>query len=299
MQPFKVSVPASSANLGPGFDAVGIALARRLRADVEPVRAFELVFRHGSETPSHDGFASAIVRGMRRIHSEMPSVRVCVHNDIPLGIGLGSSAAAAVLGLAIGARARGIRLKRAELATMACELEGHPDNALPAVFGNVVVAASSDARSYVRIAAGHALRALIVIPDIVLSTADARALLPERYDRSDVVFTAQRSALLGAALAAGAWNELRAAMRDRLHQPYRMARIPGMEQALALDDRGIIGAALSGAGPSLIALVRHNAACAAIARRLRACFERAGVGTRAFTVDLASRGLSVVAARTS
>jgi homoserine kinase len=297
MRPFKVSVPATSANLGPGFDAVGIALALRVRAFVEPAAGFELAFQPGPDCPSHDGFANAIVRGMHRIAPRLPSVRVRVANDIPLGIGLGSSAAAAVLGLSIASRAHGTPMPRRRLAHLACELEGHPDNALPAVFGSAVVAASSDARSYVRLNAARNLRALIVIPNVVLSTSDARALLPARYDRADVVFTAQRAALLGAALASGAWNELREAMRDRLHQPYRMQRIPGMEAALALQERGVIGSALSGAGPSLIALLRPRAAWAGIARRLSASFERAGITTRAFAVDLAQRGVFFSTAR--
>lgn len=290
---FSVSVPATSANLGPGFDAVGMALGLRLRADVEPADAFELSFAPGIDAPSHDGLEQAIVRAMRRIDATLPRVRVRVVNQIPLGKGLGSSAAAVVLGLAIAARAHGRRLSRRDLARIADELEGHPDNALPAVFGSIVVAASSEARSYVRLRPASNLRALVVIPDVVLTTADARALLPERYLRADVVFTAQRAALLGAALASGSWPELREAMRDRLHQPYRVERIPGMQEALALRDRGIAGSALSGAGPSLIALLRPDVAWPKIAERLEACFTRAGVAARSLALQICSRGLLV------
>ena len=295
---FAVSVPASSANLGPGFDAVGIALSLRLRAEVAPARTFALAFEPGIEAPSHDGFGAAIVRAMLRIDPHLPRVGVHVHNDIPLGKGLGSSAAASVLGLAIAARAYGRDLSRHELGRMACELEGHPDNALPAVFGSVVVAASSDARAYLRVRTTSQMpRALVVIPDVDLATADARALLPLHYDRADVVFTAQRAALLGAALASGAWGEMREAMRDRFHQPYRAGRIPGMEEALALDGRGMIGSALSGAGPSLIAFLRPRAAWQSVARRLIACFTRAGVASRTLALDFCSRGLIVSNAR--
>lgn len=290
---FRVSVPATSANLGPGFDSVGVALDLRVRADVEPADTFALEFASHAQAPSHGGFESAILNAMQEIDSRLPRVHVRVTNAIPLGKGLGSSAAARVLGLAIAACGHRRALSRRELASLACDLEGHPDNALPAVFGNIVVAASSDARAYVRIAAARNLRALIVIPDVTLATTDSRALLPERYERADVVFTAQRAALLGAALAAGRWDELREAMRDRFHQPYRAARIPGMSEALALEERDVIGSALSGAGPSLIALLRPRAVWQNVARRLDACFAHAGVATRSFALRICSRGLLV------
>lgn len=290
---FRVSVPATSANLGPGFDAVGIALALRLRAEVDMARRFELLFTPGADAPSNDGLAEAIQRAMKRIHPELPRVRVRVVNDIPLGKGLGSSAAATVLGLTIAARAHGQTLRRAELAQLACELEGHPDNALPAVFGSVVVAASSDPRAYVRVRALHDLRALVVVPDVSLPTSASRALLPDRYERADVVFTAQRAALLGAALASGSWNELGEAMRDRVHQPYRVPQIPGMAEALALRDRSLVGSALSGAGPAMIALLRPRSAWSSLARRLEACFERAGIAARSMPLHLCARGLLV------
>jgi homoserine kinase len=297
MKRFSVSVPATSANLGPGFDAVGVALSLRIRADVEPSQRFELVFAPGAETPSHGGFAATIWRAMARIDSTLPRVRVRIDNRIPLGKGLGSSAAASVLGLAIAARAHRNALARGEIARLACELEGHHDNALPAVFGSVVIAARSDAHAYVRLPRAPDLRALVIVPDVVLDTAQARALLPDRYDRADAVFTAQHSALLGAALASGTWKALGAAMSDRLHQPYRAARIPGMAQALALRDRTLIGSALSGAGPSLIALLPPHAAWQRLAARLEECFARAGVATRALPLGFSSHGLRVVGSR--
>ena len=296
MEPCRVSVPATSANLGPGFDAAGVALALRVRADVWPARTFSLAFEPGEDAPSHDGFERAVLRAMRRVDPRLPKVRVHVTNHIPLGKGLGSSAAASVLGVAIAARAHAAGLTRHEIARLACELEGHPDNALPAVYGNAVIAASADAGSFVRLnGALKNLSALIVVPDVTLATSESRALLPERYDRADVVFTAQRAALLGAALASGSWQELREAMRDRVHQPYRVGRIPGMQEALEIDDRSVIGSALSGAGPSLIAFLRPRAAHRAVARRFEACFTRAGVRARSLALALCPRGLHVAA----
>ena len=297
MKSFAVSVPATSANLGPGFDAVGAALSLRLRASVKASRRFEIGFADGAERPSHGGFADAIRRAMQRIERKLPNVAVHVENGIPLGKGLGSSAAASVLGLAIAARAHGYALGRGEIARLACELEGHHDNALAAVLGGVVIAARSDAQAYVRLAGAPDLRALIIVPDVALDTASSRALLPERYDRADVVFTAQRAALLGAALASGAWREMSAAMSDRVHQPYRAAHIPGMAAALDVRERGLIGCALSGAGPSLIALLPPRGAWQRLAKRFAECFARAGVNTRALLLGFSAHGLRVVASR--
>jgi homoserine kinase len=289
---FAVSVPASSANLGPGYDAVGIALDLRVRALVEPARRFSLEF-DGEHAPSHGGFAEVILAAMRRIDERLPPVRVRVHNGIPLGKGLGSSAAARILGLVAASRAGDYPLTRDRLAELACELEGHPDNAFAAVYGGAVIAAVPQPRACVRVAAPKDLRALVVVPEVELATEEARTLLPERYDRRDVVFTAQRASLLGAALGSQSWRALGEAMRDLVHQPYRASRIPGLCDALAIRAPHLIGIALSGAGPSILAFVRSDAAWRRIAARLESCFERAGVGARSYLLGFAARGAAV------
>ncbi len=289
---FTVSAPATSANLGPGFDAVGIALGLRVRAEVEEADAFELRFAPGPNAPTHAGFGNAIMAAMERVCPTLPKVSVLVHNDIPLGKGLGSSAAAAVLGIWIAARAHGIPLSKVQAARLASEIEGHPDNALPAVFGGAVIASSHERFEYVRIPMKKQLSALLVVPDVDLSTSASRALLPDSYLRADVVFTAQRAALLGAALASGSWNELRAAMRDRLHQPFRAPHIPGMEAALEQRSRHLLGVAMSGAGPSVIALMRVGAPWHDAAEKLQGCFARAGVASHALHLPIGGRGVA-------
>jgi len=289
---FSVSVPATSANLGPGFDAVGIALGLRIRARIEPARAFELRFEPGPQAPTRAGLGEAIVRAMERVAPGLPRARIVVENRIPLGKGLGSSAAAAVLGIAISARVRGIALPKAAAARLASEIEGHPDNALPAVFGGAVIASSHERFGYVRVPLNRELRALVVVPAFDLATDASRALLPESYDRADVVFTAQRAALLGAALASGSWNELRAAMCDRIHQPFRAPHIPGMEAALEQRSRYLLGVAISGAGPSVIALMRAGSPWRDAAEKLRGCFSRAGVASEALHLAIGGRGVA-------
>jgi len=292
---FRVSVPASSANLGPGFDAVGIALDLRIRAHVEPAKHFSIRFS-GEHAPLHDGYERAILAAMHRFDANLPNISVSVVNAIPLGKGLGSSAAASILGLIVASRAHGRPLRTSQLAEIACAMEGHPDNALAALYGGAVIAASSAAADCVRLSAPSDLRALVVVPEIDLSTHDARALLPDRYARKDLVFTAQRASLLGAALASGEWNALRAAMRDCIHQPYRAAKIPGLAQALELRSKNLIGIALSGAGPSVLAIVRSAAASHAVAKQIEAAFAAAGVGAKALHLAFASRGALIARA---
>jgi homoserine kinase len=291
-EPFSRSVPATSANLGPGFDSVGISLGLRLHADVESAEAFELRFAPGRHAPTHAGLGDGIVAAMERVSPSLPKARVTVTNNIPLGKGLGSSAAAAVLGIAVAARAHGIPLPKHDVARLASLIEGHPDNALPAVFGGAVIASSHERFAYVRVPLHRELRALIVVPDVDLATASSRALLPDSYLRADVVFTAQRAALLGAALASGSWNELRAAMCDRLHQPFRAPHIPGMSDALALESRHVLGIAISGAGPSVIALMRAEAPWRKAAGKLEECFTRAGVASHTLRLRIGGRGVA-------
>ena len=290
---FSVSVPASSANLGPGFDALAVALDMHMRAALEPAPAFSLWFEKTAEAPASPGIERAIVRAMRSVHPDLPHVRMRVSNEIPLGKGFGSSAAAAVLGIAAGLRARGQAVNLRDVARRASELEGHPENALAAVYGGTVIAASSDVETMLRFAAPSDLRAVAVIPQCQMSTHFSRTLLPERYERADVVFTAQRAALLGAALASGAWHALGEAMRDRIHQPYRAAQIPGMSAALEVRARGLVASALSGAGPSLIAFVRAGSAWEPIAERLATCFRKSGSSARALSLGFTDRGLRV------
>jgi homoserine kinase len=285
---FTVSVPASSANLGPGFDAVGIALDLRCRAVVEPALRFSLECG-GPEKTTHVGFERMLIDAMHAVSSELPRVRVQLINAIPIGKGLGSSAAARALGVTIATRAHGIRLSHAEIAHRVCDLEGHPDNALPAVYGGIAIAASSQAS--IKLNAPRDLRAIVVVPDVDLATSAARALLPAHYERADSVYNVQRAALLGAALASGSWNALREAMADRLHQPYRAAIIPGLAEALRVDAPELTGIALSGAGPSVLALVRERIAWRPIAARIEACFAAAGVACRSYHLAFASRGL--------
>ena len=170
-----------------------------------------------------------------------------------------------------------------------CELEGHPDNALPAVYGGIVIATSS--RASIKLPAPRDLQAIVVVPEFDLATERARALLPIQYDRRDVVFNIQRAALLGAALASGSWNVLREAMNDRFHQPYRGAVVPGLAEALRVDSPELIGIALSGAGPQRAGHRARSRRVAPDRRPHRRLLRSRLIAARSYRLPFAARGL--------
>jgi homoserine kinase len=289
---FALSAPASSANLGAGFDAVAVALEIRMRVRVRvlaPGASSEWTYS-GTHAPTHDGVRGCVERGIVRIAPAAPALAVQLDNAIPLGAGLGSSAAAHALGVAIGARLIDRAPDDDLLAHAVADLEGHPDNALAAWYGGTVVASMGEDGLNSAHFPPPDVRAVVVVPNITLPTDAARALLPETYSRADAVHSVQRAALLGAALASGRLDLLRAAVRDRLHQPYRADAIPGLAEMLALDDPAIVAVALSGAGPSILALVRNDAQ--RIGGLLAAVFTRCGVVSEVLTPALAAQGLT-------
>jgi homoserine kinase len=292
---FAVSVPATSANLGPGFDSVGIALDLRIRADVTVLPAGETsrwTFT-GSEAPTHGGLRDEMMRAMRTLFAAVgaapPPLALVVDNPSPLGRGLGGSAAGAALGLAIAAELRDPAPGIDELTRTITALEGHPDNGVPAIVGGVVVAVAEDEDvTYARFAPPRDIRACIVVPDFSMPTREARAILPDAYPRRDAVYNVGHAALLGAAFASGNIGLLRIAMRDRMHQPFRASFVPGLNEMLALDVPGLIGVALSGAGPSVLALAQAGSMAG---ERVRDVFARHGVNARILDLTPALLGI--------
>jgi homoserine kinase len=290
---FTVSAPASSANLGSGFDAVALAFELRMTARVCVLARGDVPrwSYRGAHAPSHDGLRNAVERAIERIAPGAAPLAVELDNAIPLGAGLGSSAAAYALGAAIGARLLERAPDDASLVLAVAQLDGHPDNALAAWYGGTVVASlSGDQLTSARFPP-LPVDAVVVVPELALATDDARAMLPERYTRDDAVFNVQRAALLGAALAGGRLELLREATRDRLHQPYRAHAVPGLAEILELEDPALVAIALSGAGPSVLALVRGNPA--RIGELIAATFARHGVRSAVLVLRLAASGVTV------
>lgn len=260
-----VDVPASSANLGAGYDALALALDIRDRVVVtalpEPGLDLAVTGEGAADLPtdSHNRFFVAFEIGLRWALGEVPADvgwRVRMINDIPLARGLGSSAAATVAGLvAADAMAGGGRLDGRQLLTLAAEIEGHPDNAAAALLGGFVVVSLIDGRpEAIRFDIPRDLRAVLFIPVRPLSTGAMRATLPRDVPHRDAVFNVGRAALGVAALATGRLDLLRATTEDRLHEPYRAAIFPALPALVgAARQAGALGACLSGSGSSVIA----------------------------------------------
>lgn len=258
-----VKVPASTANLGPGFDTLGMALSLYAWIEMSVSATGETTFEFYGE--GMDGLprdkSNLLYKVAQLVFDEagvdVPELAIAMHSEIPLARGLGSSASAIVGALAAANALIGSPLSKDKLFQLATKLEGHPDNVGASLFGGIVVSAwdGSEAQ-HVRIEPHAHLETLVAIPAFELLTEKARHALPSTVSMADAVFNVGRSSLLVAALAGGELGMIRHAMKDRLHQPYRAALIPGMAEILErAADFGALGAALSGAGPTLIAFV--------------------------------------------
>lgn len=253
-----VRAPASSANLGPGFDSLGLSLPLYTTLTVTPQAVTE-VMPSGSElagTPADESnhVYQAMLLAARRAGRELPTARVEIQTDIPLARGLGSSAAALVAGIVAGNELLGRPLGDAEILDLAAREEGHPDNVAPALLGGLVVATLDKLGTHhVRLDPPAHLGVTVLIPDFELSTGKARAVLPGEYSRADAVHALSHAALLAAALAQGRLDLLPHAMQDRLHQSWRAPLVPGLSEILkGAAEHGALGAALSGAGPTVL-----------------------------------------------
>ena len=255
---WRLRVPASSANLGPGFDALGLAFGiylecRFSRADTLSIRVSGRDAACISTGPDNLIWQTALAVAADT-GGEIPPVDLEIRNDIPLGKGLGSSAAALTAGVVIADQLLGLRWKPHRILDEAARIEGHPDNVAACVLGSIVVSAidSGGVARAVRLEISPHYGVAIVVPDFTLPTVEARSVLPASYSRQDTIFNVQRSALLIAALTTGTTGAFPAALEDRLHQPYRAPLVPGLGEIIRLRAPGLLGCALSGAGPSIL-----------------------------------------------
>ncbi len=237
-----VRVPASSANLGPGFDCMAAALALHLELEVEETGEFAVE----SDLPVPRGRENLCVRAFERLHSA-EGFTFRIRSEIPLSGGLGSSAAAIVAGLTA---ADHLFELDADLLGLATELEGHPDNVAAALRGGFVVCADGEA---VRFEAPTGLEALAVVPDQAVGTLQARAVLPAEVPLEEAVFNVAHTALLTLGLTRGDWDLVARGLHDRLHEHRRASLFPrSYELALRASELGALGATISGAGPTVL-----------------------------------------------
>ena len=194
-----------------------------------------------------------------------PPIELQIRNDIPIGKGMGSSAAALTAGVVIADHLLDLRWKPLRILDEAARLEGHPDNVAPCTLGSIVASAidSGGVTRAVRLDLPRSFGIGVVVPDFDLPTAKARAVLPDCYSRQDAVFNVQRASLLIAALATGSTWAFPAALEDRFHQPYRAPLVPGLDEILKLRAPGLLGCVLSGAGPSILVFYEqgHDSVC--------------------------------------
>ncbi len=258
MSSASLRVPASSANLGPGFDALGLALDLYLDCRITKSSTLSIEARGRDAagidcTPANLIWATAcsVAAGAGRT---LPAVHLEIANAIPLGKGLGSSAAALTAGVVLADHLLGLGWNRRRVLDEAARLEGHPDNVAACVLGGMVASGldQNGAAHAVRLSLPPSVGIAVVVPDFALPTHEARAVLPDCYSREDAIFNIQRTALLLAALAVGDLSVFPFALDDRLHQPFRQALVPGLAEALALRLPGLLGCTLSGAGPSVL-----------------------------------------------
>lgn len=261
-----VRVPATTANLGPGFDCLGMALGLYNTVTVRVTGGGVDVRIKGEGAEAlRWGEENRVLRALRLAFEQagerLPSISLELENNIPLGRGLGSSAAATVGGLVAGNALCGNKLSNEQLLIMATNLEGHPDNVAAALLGGLIVVVQDKHRIvHSRIAVPPGLEAALYVPNFQMPTSEARRVLPQQVSRADAVYNIGRTALLTAALAHGEYGLLDIATQDRLHQPYRESILPAMPKLFeAAREAGAYGVFLSGAGSTILAFAGDNA----------------------------------------
>lgn len=295
----EVRLPASSSNLGSGFDCFGLSL--RLYLTIRATKSMAsrrgcYVRTIGSEESkklprtAENLIYRAMAYTAKREGVALSPVRFAVHNEIPITRGLGASAAAIVGGIKAFALLYDRTLTDDQVLRYATEFEGHPDNVAATLLGGFVVTCTTPQRVLaIKRMWPSDLKIIVVSPSMQLETKLARAALPRLVSHSDAVFNLQRAALFNAALSEGHYSLIWEAMKDRLHQEKRQTMIPGVAEALALPKMpGLLGLAMSGAGPSVLAIANNN--YDEISEAIANCFRKRKVTTTVYRLDVDNEG---------
>lgn len=294
----KVRVPGTTANCGPGFDAVGIACTiyndLAVTLTQTPGLTIDIQGEGAGAIPANE--KNIVWKAVQRVFQEAgfsyQGVHIAMHNHVPMARGLGSSAAAIVGGLVAANALTGNQLTQQRIFDLATEIEGHPDNVAPALFGGITLSTVEETEERharcLRFVPPSELHLVVAVPAFTLSTKASRQVLPKSVSMNDAIFNISRTAILIGALCQGEFSHLRYALQDKLHQPYRQKLIPGMPEVLAAAvEAGALGAVLSGAGPCLMAYTVENveavgqAMIAAFARhQIQAVYHKLAIDTR-------------------
>ena len=297
----RVRIPATTANCGPGFDTLGIACTLYNEVVLElagPAGQVEIsVSGDGADTlPTNS--RNLVLRAVRtvldKVGETQTGIRLSLVNAIPLSRGLGSSSAAIVGGLVAANAIVGNRFNQAEILDMATEMEGHPDNVAPALYGGFTISVMAGGQvTCLRLPLPQQLKLVVCIPEFRLSTHKARQAIPAMVPHKDAVFNVSRAALLVGALASGKLECLGEALNDKLHQPYRASLIPGMPEVFTAGRAaGARGVAISGAGPSLMAYTAERPQ--AVGEAMVAAFAAKQIVSRYLCLDIDYEGAKVV-----
>jgi homoserine kinase len=295
--PFRLALPATSANLGPAFDAAALAFDLFIRIDARPSTNFEIAAT-GRDREICGNLKNHLIlttysEVLEEQAKEVTPLKLRIHNDIPIGKGCGSSAAARVAGIALANHFGRLRWTDAQIVGEASRREHHPDNASACWWGGLTVArmsAESEAQ-VVSIRPKGKWPLLLAVPEQALATEEARRVLPAQYSRADAVANVQNSMLLLAAFMQGRPELLSAALEDRMHQPYRAPLcplLPCMQKWGSSDE--VLGTALSGAGPSVLIFVNPKAAMAKVKKNVASHLKRYGLTAELLPAAITSRG---------
>lgn len=271
MKKIRVRIPATTANFGSGFDCVGAAL--KLYNEIEVMQlnktagkqlSIEVYGEGKGNLPTNE--RNIVWKAMKKIfdntNTPLANYHLRLINNIPLARGLGSSSATRIGGLVAANYLTGNKLSMNEIVNIAAELEGHPDNVVPAIFGGFCISYKTDKKiQYLKLNIPKNLVAVLCIPEFEVSTIKARRILPNRIPLKDAVFNSSRVALLIAAILEKKYELLSSAMEDRIHQTYRARLIPGMEKVFqSAKKQGAYGVALSGSGSTILAICNKEVA---------------------------------------
>lgn len=260
----RVTVPATSANLGPGFDTLGLAINLKNRVSIKPAKFNSVSLKgEGANNPklkNNNMFISTFNDFYENIAQKKQNFRFEFHNEIPLSRGLGSSSAVIISAIASAYAIADMKIDKQNLLNLALSYESHPDNITPAVMGGFTVATVKDHEvNFIKKELPNTLKAVVVIPNRPISTTASRKVLPFKYSKEDTVFNISHSSLLAAAFFAEDWKLLREASQDRIHQYYRMKQMPELfaVQKTALKN-GALMSTLSGSGSTFFSIAYEN-----------------------------------------
>ncbi len=300
MKKIRVQIPASTTNLGPGFDCLGLALKLYNVVEIEEIKEDKVIIEIEGEGKDEiprnkkNIIFSAIKSVFDKAEEKFSRVRIREINHIPMGKGLGSSAATRLGGIVSASNFLRINLSQEEILNLATQLEGHPDNAAASLLGGLVmVIPEKENFHWIKINLSHKFKIVIALPEIKVSTEKAREILPQNFSLEDIVFNLSRMGALIYSLTKGKWEYLSLATEDKLHQPYREILIPGMKEVMesALSS-GAKGVFLSGAGSGIVALTENKEK--KIGESMQKSFLKKGVKSKIMTLEIDEGGLRII-----